>query len=90
VRHPCADKGYDAEAGRELCRSLGAEPFPHERGRPRGSGLGRRRWPVERSDARLLENKRPALRYGRLGFVVQSLLRAACLFLVAGRLAREF
>ena len=47
-----------------------------------GSGLGKRRWPVERSNAWLLENKRLALRYDRLGFVVQSLLQAACLFLV--------
>ena len=85
-----ADKGYDAEGNRELCRAFGAEPRLHKRGRPRGSGLGKRRWPVERSNAWLLENKRLALRYDRLGFVVQSLLQAACLFLVAGRLAREF
>jgi transposase len=84
-----ADKGYDAEPHRELCRAFGAEPRLHKRGRPRGSGLGKRRWPVERSNAWLLENKRLALRYDRLGFVVQSLLQAACLFLVAGRLARE-
>ena len=85
-----ADKGYDAEPHRELCRAFGAEPCLHKRGRPRGSGLGRRRWPVERSNAWLLENKRLALRYDRLGFVIQSLLQAACLFLVAGRLTREF
>ena len=85
-----ADKGYDAERNRELCRAFGAEPCLHKRGRPRGSGLGKRRWPVERSNAWLLENKRLALRYDRLGFVVQSLLQAACLFLVAGRLVREF
>jgi transposase len=84
-----ADKGYDAEPHRELCRAFGAEPHVHKRGRPRGSGLGKRRWPVERSQAWLLENKRLALRYDRLGFIVQSLLQAACLFLVAGRLARE-
>jgi transposase len=84
-----ADKGYDAEANRELCRSFGAEPQLHKRGRPRGSGLGKRRWPVERSNAWLLENRRLALRYDRQGFIVQSLLQAACLFLVAGRLARE-
>jgi hypothetical protein len=30
------------------------------------------------------------LRYDRLGFVIQSLLQADCLFLVAGRLTREF
>jgi transposase len=85
-----ADQGYDAEHNRELCRAFGAEPRLHKRGRPRGSGLGKRRWPVERSNAWLLENKRLALRYDRLGFVVQSPLQAACLFLVAGRLAREF
>ena len=84
-----ADKGYDAEHNRDLCRAFGAEPRLHKRGRPRGSGLGKRRWPVERSNAWLLENKRLALRYDRLGFIVQSLLQAACLFLVAGRLARE-
>ena len=85
-----ADKGYDAGGNRELCRAFGAEPRLHKRGQPRGSGLGERRWPVERSQAWLLENKRLALRYDRLGFVVQSLLQAACLFLVAGRLAKEF
>ena len=85
-----ADKGYDAEGNRNLCRSFGAEPHIHKRRQPSGSGLGGRRWPVERSNAWLLENRRLALRYDRLGFIVQSLLQAACLFLVAGRLAREF
>jgi transposase len=85
-----ADKGYDAEGHRALCRSFGAEPCIHKRGRPHGSGLGQKRWPVERSNAWVLDNRRLALRYDRLGFVIQSLLQAACLFLVAGRLAREF
>jgi transposase len=84
-----ADKGYDAEANRVLCRDFGAEPAIHKRGRPHGSGLGKQRWPVERSNAWVLENKRLALRYDRLGFIVQSLLQTACILLVAGRLARE-
>jgi hypothetical protein len=45
---------------------------------------------VERCNAWVLENKRLAQRYDRLGFIVQSLLETACLFLVAGRLAQEF
>ncbi len=90
IRTVFADKGYDAERHRDLCRSFGAMPRIHRRGRPRGSGLGKRRWPVERSIAWVLENRRLALRYDRLGFVIQSLLQAACIFLVAGRLAREF
>ena len=84
-----ADRGYDAEASRALCRSFGAKPHIHQRRQPHGSGLGKKRWPVERSNAWLLENKRLALRYDRLGFIVQSLLQAACLFLVAGKLVRE-
>ncbi len=89
IRTVFADKGYDAEPHRELCRAFGAEPCLHRRGRPHGSGLGRKRWPVERSNAWILENRRLALRYDRLGVIVQSLLQAACLFLVANRLARE-
>jgi transposase len=90
IRTVFADKGYDAEHHRELCRRFGAEPQIHKRGRPRGSGLGKRRWPVGRSNAWVLENKRLALRYDRLGFVIQSLLQAACIFLVARRVARQF
>jgi len=90
IRTVFADKGYDAEPHRALCRRFGAEPRIHKRGQPRGSGLGQRRWPVERSNAWVLENKRLALRYDRLGFIVQSLLQSACIFLVAGRLAQEF
>ena len=90
IRTVFADKGYDAEANRALCRSFGAEPHIHKRRQPSGSGLGQKRWPVKRSNAWLWENKRLALRYDRLGFIVQALLQTACLFLVAGRLAREF
>jgi transposase len=89
IRTVFADKGYDAERHRALCRTFGAEPQIHKRGQPRGSGLGKRRWPVERSNAWILENKRLALRYDRLGFIIQSLLQVACIFLVAGRVARE-
>ncbi len=56
-----ADRGYDAKANRDLCRSFGAEPHIHKRRQPSGSGLGKRRWHVERSNAWLLENKRLAL-----------------------------
>ena len=89
IRTVFADKGYEAEHHRDLCREFGAEPCIHKRGQPHGSGLGKRRWPVERSNAWVLENKRLALRYDRLGFIIQSLLQAACIFLVAGRVAKE-
>ena len=85
-----ADKGDDAERHRDLCRRFAVAPRIHKRGQPHGSGLRQRRWPVERSLAWLVENRRLALRYDRLGFIIQSLLQSACIFLVAGRLAREF
>src|SRR3954466_1670992 len=56
-----ADKGYDAERHRKLCRAFGAEPHIHKRGQPHGSGLGKQRWPVERCNAWVLENKRYAM-----------------------------
>jgi hypothetical protein len=80
-----ADKGYDAEPH----RAFGAEPCIHKRGQPQGSGLGMHYWPVERSNAGVLGNRRLAPRYDRLGFLIQSPLQAICSFLVAGRLARE-
>ena len=90
IRTVFADKGYDAEHHRTMCRAFNVEPFIHKRGLAHGSGLGKRRWPVERSLSWLLENKRLGLRYDRCGFIIQSLLQAGCIFLVAPRLAREF
>jgi transposase len=90
VRTAFADKGYDAEANRDLCRSFGTEPRLTNAVSRTAPGLGKRRWPVERANTWLLENKRLGLRYDRLGFIVETLLQAACIFLVAPRLAREF
>ncbi len=90
IRTVYADRGTDAEASRVLCRRFGVEPHVAKRRQPHGSGLGTKRWPVERTNAWLLENRRLALRYDRLGVIVQSVLRAACLFLVAGKLVKKF
>src|SRR6185437_7833900 len=51
IRTVFADKGYDAEHHRELCRIFGVQPQIYQRGQPPGSGLGQRRWPVESSNA---------------------------------------
>src|ERR1700739_2994391 len=77
IRTVFADKGYDAEHHRNLCRRFGAEPHIPKRGPPRGSGLGQRRWPVERSNDLVLENKRLALRHQPLRPLFPSLLRMA-------------
>jgi transposase len=89
IRTAYADKGDDAERHRQLCRACKVRPVIHKRRRPHGSGLGRYRWPVERTLSWLLENKRLGLRYDRCGFIIQSLLQAGCIFLVAAKQARE-
>jgi len=89
IRSVPADKGDDTEHHRELCSHFGIKPQIHTRGQPDGSRLDQRRWPVERRNAWVLENKRLALRYDRLGFIVQFLLHSACIFLVAACLARR-
>jgi transposase len=48
---PFADKGLGAEGKRDLCRSFGVELCVGKRHQMHGSGLGRRRWPVERASA---------------------------------------
>ena len=82
-----ADKGYDAESNCALGRSSGAKPHIGKRRQPHGSGLGQERWPVERTNAWLPENKRLAVRCNRLGFTVQALLQAACIFVAAPKQA---
>lgn len=84
IRTVFADCGYDAESSRALYRSFGVEPHIHKRRQLSRSSLGKQRWPMERSNAWLLENKHLALRYDRLGFIVQALLQTSCILLVAG------
>src|SRR3954447_20231143 len=49
IRTGFADKDYDAEHHRKLCRRFGTEPHIHKHGLPHGSGLDKQRCPVERS-----------------------------------------
>ena len=84
-----ADRGYDAESHRALCRAHQVRPQIAKRNTKHGSGLGKKRWPVERTHAWLLENKRLNLRYDRKGVIVEALLNTACLLMVVPRLARE-
>src|SRR5437660_1352112 len=81
-------RGDGPDIGHPAALSARGHALAQPAGQP-GSGLGTHRWPVERSNAWLLDNKRLALRYDRLGLIIQSLLQAACIFLVAPRLANE-
>jgi transposase len=81
-----ADAGYDSAANRELCGREGILPVIRQSGEPHGSGLGTVRRIVENVNAWLLANKRLDRRNDRLGLIIDALLTAACIFVVANRL----
>jgi transposase InsO family protein len=50
-----ADRGYDSEATRRILACLGVERRIARRGSPHGSGLGKARWLIERTDGDLAQ-----------------------------------
>jgi Transposase DDE domain len=82
-----ADAGYDSAEDRGLCLRDGIEPHIREVGAPHGSGLGAVRCVVEHDCAWLLANERLDRRQDRPGRTILALLTAACIFVVANRLA---
>lgn len=82
-----ADAGYDSADNRWLCLREGIQPVIRHKGTDHGSGLGVMRSIVENANAWILNNKRLDRRQDRSATVIQSLLTAACIFIVANRLA---
>ncbi|WP_425490048.1 transposase [Azospirillum tabaci] len=81
-----ADAGYVSADNRWLCLREGIQPS--KIGQPHGSSLGQVRCIVEHANARLLANKRLCRRHDRLGAIVDALLTAACIFVIATRLVQ--
>jgi hypothetical protein len=75
---PFPGDGVDGKRG--LCRSVGAEPCVGECHQLHGSGLGRRRWPMEQANSLLLKNRRIGLGYSQISFTVEALFQAAASF----------
>jgi hypothetical protein len=82
-----ADAAYDSADNRGLCAREGIQPLIRGVGEPHGSGLGSVRCIVEHDCAWLLANKRLDRRHDRLGRMIQALLTAACIFVIANRLS---
>ena len=59
------DRGYDAEAIRQGLRARRIMPWLAKRNTEHGSGLGQRRWVVERTFASLNQFRRLRVRYER-------------------------
>jgi len=73
-----ADRGYDHDTYRRLLRARGITPVIARRGTAHGSGLGRRRWVVERTFAWLHAFRRLRTRSERRADVHQAMLSLAC------------
>jgi transposase len=64
-----ADRGYDSDGTRRLLAWMCIEPRIGRRNAGHGSGLGKVRWVVERTIARLKGLRRLRVRYDRLKVV---------------------
>ena len=81
-----ADAAYHSAENRRLCAAEGILALIRQRGEPHGSGLGTVRCVVEHANAWLLANKRLDRRNDRLTIIIDALLTAACVFVIANRL----
>lgn len=72
------DRGYDSEPVRNLLRWLGITPVLAKRKTEHGSGLGKRRWFVERTISWLHAFGRLRRRLDRLSLFQDAFLRLAC------------
>jgi transposase len=73
-----ADRGYDHDKYRRLVRQRGIRPLIARRGELHGSGLGRKRWPVERTIAWLHQFRRLRIRWERRADIHEAFLMLAC------------
>ncbi len=83
-----ADRGYDSNMSRSLLAWLGIEPHIARRKTPRGSGLGKVRWVVERTISWLEGLGRMRIRYDRLG-VIQDAWNTLAASAICFRLLRD-
>lgn len=72
-----ADKAYDCQAARALLKWLGIESYiPKRRTQPHG--LGRLRWPIERTLSWLHQFRRLRIRYERRPDLHEAFLQLGC------------
>lgn len=73
-----ADKGDDSRAARDLLEATGIAANIPRRGAPVPAGLGRLRWPVERTIAWLKQFRRLRIRWDRKAEVTEAFISLAC------------
>lgn len=72
------DRRYSSEPHRQRLRARGITPLLAKIGSVHGSGLGKTRWPVERSIVWLHSFRRLKIRYERYAHIHEAFLSLAC------------
>jgi transposase len=84
------DLAYDSEPHRQGLRDLGVEPILPEKQIDDQEGLGKTRWPVERTLSWIHQNRRLRIRYERRPDIHQAFLTLACIKICASFLFSGF
>jgi transposase len=85
-----ADRAYDSAAFRRRLKTEGIEPFLAKRCTAHGSGLGTKRWVVERTIAWLHQFRRLRIRYERHGYMHRAFLSLAASIIMSRFLIKPF
>lgn len=80
------DRGYDSDPHRRALRTRKIEPILGKRRTEHGSGLGARRWVVERTLSWLHQNRALRIRYTRLSQIHEAFLSLGCILICWKRL----
>lgn len=83
-----ADRGYDYDSHRHQIRARGVTPVIARRGTPHGSGLGTKRWVVERTIAWLHWFRRLRIRWEIRDDIHEAFLSLACALICWRQLQR--
>ena len=84
-----ADAGYTSKDLLRLLRWCGIQAEIPQRGEPVPSGLGKRRWPVERTIAWLKQYRRVGVRRDRKDHYYEAFVTIACAMITYKQIARE-
>ena len=75
------DRAYDAEWIRKGLRERGIQPFLARRNTEHGSGLGKKRWVVERTFAWFNQFRRLRVRYEKRADIHEAFLALGCILI---------
>src|SRR5512135_1635006 len=89
-RYLLADRSYDHSAYRRQLAAHGITTIIARRGTAHGSGLGRHRWPVERTLGWLHQFRRLRTRWERRADIHHALLSLACSIICLRKLRGSF